>query len=380
MIKVLIGDLISSEMQTKVNTVNCVGVMGKGIAQLFKKLYPEMYEDFVDRCRSGEVKEGVPYIYVDLFGNRIINFPTKNHWKGLSNLKSIEKGLDIFIENYQQWGIESIAFPPLGCGNGGLSWLQVGPLMYQKLSDLSIPIEIYAPFGTSKNHLTKEFLSSSTNTVSEAKIIDREIPGSWIVILEILHRLGKMKYTVQVGNTVFQKICYMTSLLGLETDLQFKKGAYGPYSPDIQRVFNVFGRENLIRVSMLGNYTRIETGMEYLSLRAKKSALIEQYEDHISKVVDLFSRVKSTEHAEEIGTIMYALNELTHEGAVDLVSEMDFFIYILNWKKKWDTPQKREALASTIRYLASQGWVDMIYSADLITESSEINCDNSSLD
>lgn len=112
MIKVLTGNIFASKMQVKVNTVNCVGVMGKGIAVLFKKQFPEMFDDYLDRCNAGEVEEGVPYLYKDIFGNKIINFPTKGHWKGLSKLDSIEKGLDIIVTNYRDWGVESIAFPP----------------------------------------------------------------------------------------------------------------------------------------------------------------------------------------------------------------------------------------------------------------------------
>lgn len=369
MIEVLIGDLFASKMQTKVNTVNCVGVMGKGIAQLFKKQYPEMYDDYVDRCRAKELEEGVPYLYKDMFGNSILNFPTKNHWKELSNLESIKRGLDIVLEKYREWGLESIAFPPLGCGNGGLSWQQVGPIMYQKLAHLDIPVEIYAPFGTEKKFLSLEFLSSVPDNCSKAKIWDKEIPKSWIVILEILHRLGKMKYTVRVGNTVFQKICYMTNLTGLDTGLEFKKGKFGPYSPDIQRIFNVFGRENLIRVSKTGNNTNIETGIEYPALREKSSSLLALHEKEIVKVVDLFSRVKTSEHAEEIGTIMYAIDTLTKSDDIDLVYESDFYNYVISWKKDWNTAEKRESVASTIRYLASMGWIEMDYSKDLLSEA-----------
>lgn len=366
MIKVQIGDLFDSKMQTRVNTVNCVGVMGKGIAKLFKQKYPEMFEDYADRCRSQEIEEGVPYLYTDMFGNRILNFPTKNHWKGLSNLESIKKGLDIIIENYQEWGIESIAFPPLGCGNGGLLWQQVGPIMYQKLSLLGIPIEIYAPYGTEKKYLSNEFLTGAPDVSAKAQILDKEIPGSWIILLEIIHRLGKMKYTVQIGNTVFQKICYMTSLIGLDTGLQFKKGRYGPYSPDIQRIYDVFGRENLIRISKHGNYTKIETGIEYPSLRDKRSDLLLEHEEEISRVVDLFSRIKSAEHAEEIGTIMYALDKKTEGGKIDFVSEDEFYRFILSWKKDWDTPQKKESVASSIRYLATMEWIVLNHSEGLV--------------
>ncbi len=97
MIKSFNWDIFNSSMQTKVNTVNCVGKQGKGIAKLFKMQYPEMYEDYVERCKAGEVQEGVPYLYKDIFGNQILNFPTKKHWKDLSNFESIKDW--IFLSN-----------------------------------------------------------------------------------------------------------------------------------------------------------------------------------------------------------------------------------------------------------------------------------------
>lgn len=159
MIQVKIANLFESNAKTLVNTVNCVGVMGKGIAQQFKNAYPDMFKDYVEKCKAGEVKPGVPYIYKnDASKISIINFPTKDHWRLPALLQYIIQGLDIFIDNYIEWGVESVAFPPLGCGNGGLEWSMVGPIMFQKLSSLNIPIELYAPYGTSSKLLSNEYL------------------------------------------------------------------------------------------------------------------------------------------------------------------------------------------------------------------------------
>lgn len=365
MVKINIGDILSSTMQTKVNTVNCVGVMGKGIAQLFKQQYPEMYDDYVDRCKIGEVEEGVPYLFQDIFGNKILNFPTKAHWKGLSKLESIIKGLDIFVLNYKEWGIQSIAFPPLGCGNGGLTWQQVGPVMYQKLSLIDIPIEIYAPWGTEKKYLSKDFLETAHSNNIASKHVIKEIPEGWFAILEVLYRLEKLKYTPRVGATVFQKICYMATLSGINTGLQFKKGAYGPYSPDIQKMYLVFGRENLIKVKTINNMQMMETGLEYPALQNRLKDSMGRFEFQITRLVDIFSRIKSSEQAEEVGTIMFALDELTHHGVHNLISELDFYKYVLNWKKAWDNPQKRKSLAATIRYLTSLEWIRLDFSDEL---------------
>jgi O-acetyl-ADP-ribose deacetylase (regulator of RNase III) len=152
MFKVLIGDLFESKAQTLVNTVNCVGVMGKGVAEQFKKRFPAMFDDYADRCKRKEVRIGEPYLY-RTSGVQIVNFPTKNHWRSPSRLTDIESGLDYFVDHAMAWGISSVAMPPLGCGNGGLEWSEVGPLIYRKLHGLPIDVEVYAPYGTPKQHL-----------------------------------------------------------------------------------------------------------------------------------------------------------------------------------------------------------------------------------
>lgn len=128
--------------QTIVNTVNCVGVMGAGLALEFQLRFPEMEKDYVERCQANQVHIGRPYLYRDNGYPWILNFPTKNHWKYPSQLEWIEQGLQYISLNYQKGGITSIAFPKLGCSNGRLDWDVVRPLMEQYLQDLDIDIFI----------------------------------------------------------------------------------------------------------------------------------------------------------------------------------------------------------------------------------------------
>src|SRR5712671_3429007 len=158
MFKALIGDLFATQAQTRVNTVNCVGIMGKGVAQEFKKRYPVMFEDYAEHCARKEVRLGEPYLYHDRSGILIVNFPTKDHWRSPSRLSDIERGLDYFVQNHEDWGVKSVAFPPLGCVNCGLNWEKFGPLIYVKLRGLNIEIEVYAPYGTPKPQLQEDFL------------------------------------------------------------------------------------------------------------------------------------------------------------------------------------------------------------------------------
>jgi O-acetyl-ADP-ribose deacetylase (regulator of RNase III) len=160
MLRVLIGDLFESRAQTLVNAVNCVGVMGKGIAEQFKNRFPAMFEDYKRRSQGKQVRLGEPYLYRDSSGIQIVNFPTKGHWRSPSRLADVEHGLDYLAKHTMEWSITSLALPALGCGNGQLEWSDVGPLIYRKLNSLPIDIELYAPYGTSKQQLTPEFLSA----------------------------------------------------------------------------------------------------------------------------------------------------------------------------------------------------------------------------
>jgi O-acetyl-ADP-ribose deacetylase (regulator of RNase III) len=181
MFKSLIGDLFASRAQTLVNAVNCVGVMGKGIALEFKTRFPAMFDDYAARCRRGAVRLGEPYPFRDVSGAMIINFPTKGHWRTPSRLADIAKGLDYFAQHAHEWGVTSAAFPALGCGNGGLAWREVGPMIYQKLLRLELEIELQAPPSTPPAQLTTEFLARHSVGGRQAGCADEvSRPKAWL--------------------------------------------------------------------------------------------------------------------------------------------------------------------------------------------------------
>ncbi|MEQ8674638.1 MAG: macro domain-containing protein [Aggregatilineales bacterium] len=141
MITYVVGDLFQSPAKVLVNTVNTVGVMGKGIALQFKRLYPEMFKQYQQLCEQNMFEMGQLWIYKTPH-KWVLNFPTKNHWRHKSKPEYIELGLKKFVRNYEEKGINSISFPMLGCGNGELDWeTQVRPLMEEYLGGL--PIDIY---------------------------------------------------------------------------------------------------------------------------------------------------------------------------------------------------------------------------------------------
>ena len=147
--------LFDSDAQVLVNTVNTVGVMGKGIAKEFKKRYPEMFQKYKKMCDAGRFNTGDLWLYDDPDSDKqVLNFPTKRHWRGRSKVEYIESGLKKFARTYDQKGITSISFPMLGSSNGGLDWeTQVKPLMEKHLKDLpdiDVRIHEYDPESTTK--------------------------------------------------------------------------------------------------------------------------------------------------------------------------------------------------------------------------------------
>ncbi len=142
MIKYLEGDIFSTPAQTIVNTVNTVGVMGKGIALEFKKRYPDMFDNYKIACEKNRLKIGRLMLFYEP-DHWVLLFPTKEHWRNPSRLEYIEQGLIKFSNIYAESGITSIAFPKLGCGNGELNWDEVRILMEKYLKDLPIDIYIY---------------------------------------------------------------------------------------------------------------------------------------------------------------------------------------------------------------------------------------------
>ncbi len=361
--KILIGDIFKSKVQTLINTVNCVGVMGKGIALEYKKSFPEMYKEYKTKCKLKKVLPGEPYLYKTLVPPMIINFPTKNHWRSVSKFSDIEKGLEIIVNNYKKWDITSLAVPPLGCGNGQLDWSAVGPLIYSKLKGIEIPVEIYAPFGTSPQKLTEDFLRKG----QVSKIILRKkekITPELLSLIEIVYQIYKNKYHNPVGRTIFQKIAYVATEQGLPTNFKFRQGSYGPYSPEVKNIIAEFANANLIIERQKGNMFELQPDHQYESVRKIHFNKISKYQKIIDRTTDLFLRM-DTNQAEITTTIFYSSRQLKKNERVGKVSDKDVLKYVMEWKKKRKPPLNKNEVADAIRNLGMLRWLDVDFSKDL---------------
>lgn len=356
---VKIGNMFESKCSTIVNTVNCVGVMGKGIALEFKQRYPAMYYDYVEKCDTGQVKPGKPFVYQNSDGTKILNFPTKDHWRSPSRLSYVIDGLDWFVKNYESYGINSIAFPPLGCGNGGLTWSIVGPIMYSKLCNLPINIEVYAPFGTSPKEMSIEFLTTNLNEDEVFGKKQLRVNPKWYLILQVVRELNNREYVLKVGRTIFQKICYVLTRNGVDTGFVFSKGEFGPYSVQVKEAITILANANLIVENQLGRMISLNVSDD---VDIEKKQFSKDEWEAVRKTVDLFGRVKRTEQAEMIATVLYSYDELQKKQ--ENISDKDIYDFILDWKPHWQADKEYE-ICNTIHNLAMLSLMHIVHSQQL---------------
>ncbi len=362
--EILIGNIFESGSQSIVNTVNCVGVMGKGIAAEFKERYPEMFKDYVARCERHEVQPGVPYLFKEsMFSPQIINFPTKSDWRAASRKEDIEKGLKILTEKYKEWGVKSIAIPPLGCGNGQLLWEYVGPLIYQYLSEWDIPVKMYAPYGTPREQLKVDFLSKSSlsRQAGTGNRILQKLNPAWVSLAEIIYRIEKQTYHMPVGRTIFQKIAYVATVLGLPTGFIHVRSSFGPYCRELDEVKKRLSNASLIQEHKSGNMFRVLPGLAYEKDRDKYKDDIQKWDSLINQTVDLFLRL-NTNQAEIVATVLFVEKEINKKNGI---AERDVLNEVMKWKQKRIPPLNEREVAAAIRNLGVLNWFQLQPSSDL---------------
>ncbi|WP_192357691.1 type II toxin-antitoxin system antitoxin DNA ADP-ribosyl glycohydrolase DarG [Mesorhizobium mediterraneum] len=222
------GDMFSEPAEALVNTVNCVGVMGKGVALEFKRRWPENFRQYKALCDNNRLEPGKMFVFQNksMFHDEhryLINFPTKRHWRGKSELSYISDGLDDFVRQLRAFHITSVAMPPVGCGNGGLDWRNVKPIIEDKLGPLNdIEIVVFLP---------KEEISEGTNdAVAKKMTYERAI---LVTALARLESYFGGSYT----RISLQKIVYFLQSLGIQFGFDFRRNLYGPYSEELRKAF-----------------------------------------------------------------------------------------------------------------------------------------------
>ena len=230
MISIGQGNLLQADVEALVNTVNTVGVMGKGIALQFKRAYPAMFKAYEDSAKAHEVQLGKVQVWEtnQMTGPRfILNFPTKKHWRAASRIKDIDAGLVDLIRVVRELGIKSIAVPPLGCGNGGLDWGDVEPRIIAAFEAVpNVDVLLYPPTGA------PTAASMPTNEPRPPMTAGR---AALIALLDCY----SIQAEARVSQIESQKLMYFLQVAGEELSLRYEKAWYGPYADNLRHVLKV---------------------------------------------------------------------------------------------------------------------------------------------
>jgi O-acetyl-ADP-ribose deacetylase (regulator of RNase III) len=230
MINITQGDILRADVEVIVNTVNCVGVMGRGIALQFKKAWPENFKAYKIACDAGQVMPGKLFVYDtgQLTNPRfIINFPTKRHWRGASRIEDVQAGLDALAQWLSLNEVQSIAIPPLGAGLGGLHWPDVRQRIEETLNIIeTVDIKVYEPNGAPE----------SNRIVSNKKV--PKMTAGRAALIELMRRYLNGLLDPSISLLEVHKLMYFMQELGEPLRLKFTKAAYGPYAENLRHVLN----------------------------------------------------------------------------------------------------------------------------------------------
>ncbi|WP_250001596.1 macro domain-containing protein [Actinoplanes sp. M2I2] len=235
------GNLLTSDVEALVNTVNTVGVMGKGIALQFKRAFPANFRAYQAACKRGDVRLGHVWAFdTGVLGPRrfVLNFPTKQHWRSPSRLEDVSAGLESLVRTVDEFGIKSIAIPALGCGNGGLSWDQVRPLIEQACAHMpDVRAVIFAPTGAPSPQAMPNATPQPPLTRPRALLV--------AAISRYLERARLQEVRNGISELEVQKLAYFLQTLGASLRLDFVRGTYGPYAPALGQTLDAMEGHHL---------------------------------------------------------------------------------------------------------------------------------------
>jgi O-acetyl-ADP-ribose deacetylase (regulator of RNase III) len=340
MIKVVEGDMMQSRAEALVNTVNTVGVMGKGIALQFKEAFPSNNKAYIEACKNKTLEIGKLLVEWDenlqLGRKLIINFPTKSHWRYPSKYEYIEKGLIALRELLQNEKIKSIAIPPLGSGNGGLDWNKVKPMIVQSLNGLDTEIMIYEPNEAIKVTLQKQEVKK------EIKLTPAR--ASLLYALFAFESIGEYSSLFAAN-----KLAYFLQRKGQKLNLDFKSHHYGPYAIGVEKVLY-----HLNGVYLKGMEQGNTKPFEPLRLNYEKWSEIKQYIDE----------ELSFDDAQRVKSLIHFLAGFTSELSLEILATVDFIIAqnphyniddvmksIANWNVRKKNLFQIEHVQSSFNYL-----------------------------
>ena len=345
MIEYKTGDILKEEAEALVNTVNCVGVMGRGIALQFKRTFPENFKAYVARCKRNAIQPGRVFVFEtgQLTSPRfIINFPTKRHWRGNSRIEDIESGLASLAEEVRSRDIRSIAIPPLGSGLGGLNWPEVRVRLEAALKEFEdVKVVIFKPGGGPADERANRSSDVPRMTPGRAALVglmDRYLRGlldPFLTLLEV------------------HKLMYFMQDVGEPLNLRFTKGPYGPYADNLRHVLHA------VEGHLVSGYTdggdapdkqvdlvpgALEDACVFLENNAETHARLE-------RVFDLIEGFESPFGLELLSTVHWVAREQDSQTIDDVVTHT----YAWNERKRQFS---RRQIKIAFDVLSEKGWIE----------------------
>lgn len=344
MIETAQGNLLRAEAEALVNTVNCVGVMGKGIALQFKQAYPEMAKAYEKACARGEIRPGEVQVWETgaLIGPKyVINFPTKREWFRKSSYRDIESGLAALSQEIRARGIGSVAVPALGCGNGGLAWSRVRPMIEAAFAALpDVRVLLFGP---------------GDSPAAAARVVRTDRPAlttARALFIAAIERYAALAY--QVTQLEIQKLAYFLQEAGEPLRLKVQKGLYGPYADNLNKVLE----------TLEGHYIRGYDGDrspgKAITLHGSAAADAARFLEHetdararLEQVGRLIEGFETPYGMELLSSVQYVAR---HESPAAVTAD-EAIALVHAWNDRKRSLLEAEHIRVAWDHLRSQGWV-----------------------
>ncbi len=345
MIEYKAGNILLEDAEALINTVNCEGVMGRGIALQFKNAYPDNFKAYAKACKNNEVQPGKMFVFDtgQLTNPRyIINFPTKRHWRDKSRLEDIDSGLKALVQTIHDYNIQSIAIPPLGSGLGGLNWSSVKTRIEAATKQVSgVKIIIYEPKGTPDEMPKNQTAPTMT-------------PGR-AALVELMNRYLSGLLDPFVTLLELHKLMYFMQEAGEPLRLKYQQALYGPYAENLRHVLHA------IEGHLVSGYTdggdRPDKKIQLLPGATEQAEqFLNQHpdtRDRLTKVSDLVDGFESPFGLELLSTVHWVITK--HD--VESVEEVIKHTYGWNKRKQQFNPKQ---IALAVEVLCSKGWVNKL--------------------
>lgn len=314
MIEYKTGDILTEDVEALVNTVNCVGFMGRGIALQFRNAFPENFKAYSAACKRNELQPGRMFVFEtgQLTNPRyIINFPSKRHWRGKSRMEDIDAGLIALMEEIRVRHIRSIAIPPLGSGLGGLNWAKVRPRIEAALKECSdLQVVIFEPGGAAADKRVNRSTDVPKMTPSRAALvglIDRYLRGlldPFVTLLEL------------------HKLMYFMQYAGEPLKLKFQKGPYGPYAENLRHVLKTVEGHLVSGYADGGDVPDKQLKLIPGALEDANSFLKNRVDTqaHLERVSDLVEGFESPFGLELLSTVHWVATQESVQSVDDIVA------------------------------------------------------------